>query len=229
VVSVRLKLALVACLAAGLAAPTLGIAAPPPGATVRCRDGTYSYSQHHSGTCSWHGGVAAWLDGSTSSSSSSPSSSAGSSSGQSCGVERWSVKTLQDRPTLLKTRRTTIHFLVSRRAPHPLPTTRLAFERHRYVVTAAVTLVRPEEDGDLHLVLQAGADQMIAESPSPSCDTSAPPLYRRLMTSARSRIRLCTRARITGVAFFDFNHGQTGVAPNAIELHPILGFRCLRG
>jgi hypothetical protein len=32
---------------------------------------------------------------------------------------------------------------------------------------------------------------------------------------------------VTGVAFFDFKHGQTGVAPNAIELHPILGFRCL--
>jgi hypothetical protein len=26
------------------------------------------------------------------------------------------------------------------------------------------------------------------------------------------------------VGFFDFNHGQTGVAPNAIELHPVLGF-----
>jgi integrase len=26
-----------------------------------------------------------------------------------------------------------------------------------------------------------------------------------------------------GVAFWDFKHGQTGVAPNAIELHPILG------
>jgi hypothetical protein len=24
-------------------------------------------------------------------------------------------------------------------------------------------------------------------------------------------------------------HEQTGVAPNAIELHPILGFRCLSG
>ena len=31
------------------------------------------------------------------------------------------------------------------------------------------------------------------------------------------------------VAFFDFKHGQTGVAPNAIELHPILGFACLSG
>jgi len=37
--------------------------APPPGATARCRDKTYSYSQHRRGTCSHHGGVAAWLTG----------------------------------------------------------------------------------------------------------------------------------------------------------------------
>jgi hypothetical protein len=36
-------------------------ASPPPGATARCNDGTYSFSQHHSGTCSSHGGVAAFL------------------------------------------------------------------------------------------------------------------------------------------------------------------------
>jgi hypothetical protein len=34
---------------------------PPPGATARCRDGDYSYSTHHSGTCSRHGGVSQWL------------------------------------------------------------------------------------------------------------------------------------------------------------------------
>src|SRR5882724_5153112 len=34
----------------------------PAGATARCRDGTYSYSQNHRGTCSHHGGVAQWLD-----------------------------------------------------------------------------------------------------------------------------------------------------------------------
>jgi len=33
--------------------------------------------------------------------------------------------------------------------------------------------------------------------------------------------------RVTGVAFFDFLHGQTGVAPNGIELDPVLGFACL--
>jgi hypothetical protein len=29
-------------------------------------------------------------------------------------------------------------------------------------------------------------------------------------------------ATITGVGFFDLKHGQNGVAPNAIELHPVL-------
>lgn len=33
----------------------------PVGATARCADGTYSFSQHRRGTCSHHGGVAKWL------------------------------------------------------------------------------------------------------------------------------------------------------------------------
>ncbi|MGW7533782.1 DUF3761 domain-containing protein [Amycolatopsis sp. NPDC054798] len=33
----------------------------PSGATALCNDGTYSYSQHRSGTCSHHGGVRQWL------------------------------------------------------------------------------------------------------------------------------------------------------------------------
>jgi hypothetical protein len=33
----------------------------PSGATAKCRDGTYSYSLHASGTCSHHGGVARWI------------------------------------------------------------------------------------------------------------------------------------------------------------------------
>jgi hypothetical protein len=33
---------------------------PTTGPTARCADGTYSYSQNHSGTCSHHGGVSVW-------------------------------------------------------------------------------------------------------------------------------------------------------------------------
>ncbi len=32
----------------------------PAGASARCRDGTYSFSQNRRGTCSHHGGVATW-------------------------------------------------------------------------------------------------------------------------------------------------------------------------
>jgi len=58
----RSKLLILALVLAVLPAIAHGGSAPP-GATARCRDGTYSYSQHHSGTCSHHGGVAQWLDG----------------------------------------------------------------------------------------------------------------------------------------------------------------------
>ena len=35
--------------------------AVPPGATAQCRDGSYSFSHTHRGTCSHHAGVAKWL------------------------------------------------------------------------------------------------------------------------------------------------------------------------
>jgi Protein of unknown function (DUF3761) len=41
-------------------------AIPGFSATARCRDGTLSYSAHHQGTCSHHGGVSVWLDGGSS-------------------------------------------------------------------------------------------------------------------------------------------------------------------
>lgn len=33
----------------------------PSGASAKCKDGTYSFSEHRQGTCSRHGGVASWL------------------------------------------------------------------------------------------------------------------------------------------------------------------------
>jgi hypothetical protein len=145
-----------------------------------------------------------------------------------CGKERWIVKTLQDRPHLISAQPNTVAHLVGLPRPASLPATRLPFERHIYSVLAAVTLVRAEADEDLHLVLQSGPNHMIAESPSaPGCTVGATAYRRRQIARARSAVRLCAQARVVGVAFWDFKHGQTGVAPNAIELHPILGFACL--
>jgi hypothetical protein len=145
-----------------------------------------------------------------------------------CGIERWKIKTLQDRPRLLRPRLSTVANLVGLPRPDHLPATRLPAERHVFSVIAAVTLVRREADQDLHLVLESGADHMIAESPLvPACTVNATRYRRRQIADARNAVRLCSEARIVGVQFWDFKHGQTGVAPNAIELHPILGFACL--
>jgi hypothetical protein len=51
---------------ASKAAPTAKSAATagntdPMGATAKCKDGTYSKSKHHKGSCSHHGGVAEFL------------------------------------------------------------------------------------------------------------------------------------------------------------------------
>jgi hypothetical protein len=52
--------------AASKAAPAAKAAATagntdPTGATAKCKDGTYSKSKHHKGSCSHHGGVAEFL------------------------------------------------------------------------------------------------------------------------------------------------------------------------
>jgi hypothetical protein len=70
------------------------------------------------------------------------------------------------------------------------------------------------------------------ETPTPPCvGTSSPflPSIRYLRSKftsqfhpSTSRHRFTTPVQITGVGFFDFKHGQSGVAPNAIELHPVL-------
>src|SRR6266550_1960015 len=52
------------------------------------------------------------------------------SGAQVCGVERWTVKTLQDRPKLLRLQRTTVAHMISLPRPASLTSTRLPFERH---------------------------------------------------------------------------------------------------
>jgi hypothetical protein len=73
-----------------------------------------------------------------------------------CGVERWTVKTLRDRPRLLSVRQTTVAALSTLHAPSELPPTRLPIEHRVYTLTARVTLVRQEADEDFHLPLRDG-------------------------------------------------------------------------
>jgi len=146
-----------------------------------------------------------------------------------CGKERWYVKTLQDRPKLISAKPTTVAHLVGLTRPKPAPVDRSQFERHLYSLTGTVTLVRQENDLDLHIVVEDGlGHQMIVEAPNaPFCTAKATAYRRKQMAAARSKVRLCATARVVGVVFWDRPHVITGRAPNAIELHPILGFDCL--
>jgi hypothetical protein len=59
----KLRLARItsACLFLFLIGTIAGDSMWPP--TAQCSDFSYSYSEHHSGTCSWHGGVREWNPG----------------------------------------------------------------------------------------------------------------------------------------------------------------------
>ncbi len=137
------------------------------------------------------------------------------------------LRTLQDRPRLLPRRPAAIADLIKQPRPVSL-SSRTPYEHRVFTVTASVTKMIAEADQDFHLVLRdAAGNTMIAESTSPMCAAHATPLRRRQIAAVHGAVERCMKARVTGVAFFDFKHHQTGVAPNAIELHPILNFVCL--
>ena len=163
-----------------------------------------------------------------------------------CGGERWAVKTMADpaaRLVDLRPRSTTVAALRRLHAPNELGARARGVETTSYRVRARLLAFKLEEDGDIHLVVadpQTGGT-MITEFPASYCTIEARPRARRLMSRARqSLIRACGSpsstfftslggvAIVSGVGFFDFQHGQFGVAPNAIELHPVLSFRSPR-
>ena len=90
-------------------------------------------------------------------------------------------------------------------------------------------LVRHEADDDLHLVLSDGQRTMIAEAPAASslAERHLSGGLRWRASSSRGPCLLAGAGYRCGV--LRLFPGQTGVAPNALELHPILAFHCLTG
>jgi hypothetical protein len=155
--------------------------------------------------------------------------------GRACGVERWAVKTGTDPEAksvnVADVHDTTIAALDALPRPSD-PTTRVPpVETTVYRVHATLTYLKLESDSDIHLVLSDGAGHsMIAEIPSPACDAGSASgtqiAQARSEFDARHREETSfvaddEQVTVTGVGFFDFKHGQRGVAPNAVELHPV--------
>jgi hypothetical protein len=103
-----------------------------------------------------------------------------------------------------------------------------------FAVSAILTVIKREKDEDYHLVLADPNDPgvtMIVESPDPhqalgSAFANGIASVRQTIDDQFGPIRGKQHPGIpvvvTGVAFFDPLHGQEGVAPNGIELHPLL-------
>ncbi len=167
-----------------------------------------------------------------------------------CGTERWAVKTLTDVAVgdVVRTPKlATVQELGQLDAPtqtslHHKGDSRFApVETTTYRVKAILLGYRHEDDEDFHLVL---ADPnhpdktMIAEIPASDCvsDEAFGAKLQKLRDALVARYgspgphtkRLPHPVPITirGIGFCDIKHPtpQDGVAPNGIELHPVLGF-----
>ncbi|MDP9223033.1 MAG: hypothetical protein M3P18_04120 [Actinomycetota bacterium] len=162
-----------------------------------------------------------------------------------CGVERWAVKTLSDAAASsvdYHARHVTVDHLRGLPAPSVgTYTPRIRpYEYRSYRIHVRLKAAVLEDDHDIHVVVAQPHHRrhtMILELPDTHCQGAAGSIKRHAMWRSRRRFiaacgtvsssfrELHGRAIVKGVAFFDINHGQTGVAPNAIELHPLLRFR----
>jgi hypothetical protein len=155
--------------------------------------------------------------------------------GGKCGVERWNVKTGTDSQAAgvsLSPQPNTIATLTGLPAAgggnsRESPTETTLWE----LKDVTLSMIKLETDSDYHMVLSDGSHTMIAEIPYPSCTGGSP--WTCFVTHARSIVDAkftvsptpqypSLTVTVRGVGFFDFLHGQTGVAPNGIELHPVL-------
>lgn len=168
-----------------------------------------------------------------------------------CGVERWSVKTLADagasKVSFGATSFTNIVKLDAVVSDQPTareaPTETTVFQ----LTKTRLIDFKLEGDSDIHLVLRstiAPNPTMIAEIPDLGCvNANADPAVaaaQQQIGAARAAFMAYLQAKglrlqtyfqpvnytvtVRGVGFLDFAHGQTGVAPNAIEVHPVLAF-----
>ncbi len=156
-----------------------------------------------------------------------------------CGVERWSVKTGTDPDATLvnlnSPTSTTIANLRSIPAQTTLPDNNRIqpYETTLWTMNATLTKFVLAYDSDYHMVLTDSAGRtMIAEISSPNCVGANSPFatgiaharaqFDAMFTATTTFQTVNVPVQLTGVGFFDYQEGQEGIAPNAIELHPII-------
>lgn len=148
-----------------------------------------------------------------------------------CSIERGSVKYLRDAGAakIVWTPKLAAVSTLSKIPPTALTySVRTPAEMYVYKLRVMFLLLKVESDGDLHVVVgDAYGRTMITEIPSPACVTNV-----HLPNLAATRALALTlkkgdKIEIVGVLYLDFAHGQTGHAPNYVELHPVISLKKL--
>ena len=153
-----------------------------------------------------------------------------------CGVLRWPVKIWADQDAS-KVDTVPIPVTVAELAQIPRPATAFpqrnrvpGAELQTFVLRARLMDARPQDDdSDIHVVLRDLVNEhatLVTEIPHPVCTQDT--LLARRFNDARAALRQVPRdgiVEIVGIGFFDTHHGQRGMAPNGIEIHPVLYLR----
>ncbi len=161
-----------------------------------------------------------------------------------CGVERQAVKTLADIDRLRVNTTpidNTIAILNTRTAPSrrdlmAASNYRIApYELQVWRVTGYLVGFKLEADEDFHIVLADLDDPtqtMVVEIPSEHCMKGSGALqasWQKRFGKATPKFKRVLAHKImvqvTGYGFFDIIHGQTGVARNGFELHPLTDWK----
>ena len=163
------------------------------------------------------------------------------------GSFRWAVKTLSDKRekwVRYKPRKISVARMRVKKPPVRIgeDTARIkGVETTTWRVKAQLVGEQLEGDHDIHLLIAvpgAPSRTMIVEFPDAGCkDVRSSPKKAKFRSARSALVNACGdapanpsfkylqgRATITGVGFYDIRHGQTGVAPHAVELHPVLRF-----
>jgi hypothetical protein len=155
------------------------------------------------------------------------------------GAERWSEKVFTDADAgsidFANPHNSGVTHLIG--LPTVTPTTYQAKVKPQedsvYTVIVTIKEYRPESDSDMHLVITDGTGTMVAEIPDPGCSSvAASPkkaafivcrdwAIKNLGTTINTSVNI-PKVVITGVSFYDPPHGQSGAAPNNMELHSVI-------
>ncbi len=168
---------------------------------------------------------------------------------QDCGEKRWAVKTLSDFDTSLVDFSHVVETTVHQQTKIPKPAHEYTFRNKSedtvYTLTCyIIAFKKQEDDKDIHIIIQDTKtdDMMVAEVVSSDClnvkKTSRYLQMKKLDEWFVANIgRPETKftylhkpilVRITGVGFFDTEHGQKGMSMNGREIHPVLSIKLLK-